>query len=138
MVRHVEVYVVVFFCFKQKPGDEVRISDCSSDVCSSDLGTPLGTSLSALELGCDSSACEVTPWNRRGFSATHVTAIRLTEPIAAMAMITPRLNRIARGGRLRIASVSGSSLGGAAAGEAPLTSTSLTTDYPGCWCRPFG
>ena len=43
-----------------------------------------------------------------GLSAIHVTAIRLIEPIAAIAMMTPRLNRIARGGRLRIANVSGS------------------------------
>src|SRR3546814_1794652 len=28
----------MFFCFKQKSADEVRISDWSSDVCSSDLG----------------------------------------------------------------------------------------------------
>src|SRR3546814_10142130 len=31
-------YVVVFFFFKQKTAYEVRISDWSSDVCSSDLG----------------------------------------------------------------------------------------------------
>src|SRR3546814_998605 len=30
-------YVVVFFCFKQKTAYEMRISDRSSDVCSSDL-----------------------------------------------------------------------------------------------------
>lgn len=41
--------------------------------------------------------------------AIQVTAIRLTEPIAAIAMIMPRLKRIARGGRARIASISGSS-----------------------------
>src|SRR3546814_8919132 len=29
---------VVFFCFKQKTAYEMRISDWSSDVCSSDLG----------------------------------------------------------------------------------------------------
>src|SRR3546814_4154451 len=32
--------IVVFFCFKQKTAYEMRISDWSSDVCSSDL--PLG------------------------------------------------------------------------------------------------
>src|SRR3546814_3947443 len=31
----------VFFFFKQKTAYEMRISDWSSDVCSSDLGTPL-------------------------------------------------------------------------------------------------
>src|SRR3546814_3788752 len=30
-------YVCVFFFFKQKTAYEMRISDCSSDVCSSDL-----------------------------------------------------------------------------------------------------
>src|SRR3546814_8246190 len=30
--------MVVFFCFKQKTAYEMRISDWSSDVCSSDLG----------------------------------------------------------------------------------------------------
>src|SRR3546814_233979 len=33
---------VFFFCFKQKPADEMRISDWISDVCSSDLSTPDG------------------------------------------------------------------------------------------------
>src|SRR3546814_8270247 len=31
--------MVCFFCFKQKTAYEMRISDWSSDVCSSDLGT---------------------------------------------------------------------------------------------------
>src|SRR3546814_3966505 len=31
--------VFIFFCFKQKTAYEMRISDWSSDVCSSDLGT---------------------------------------------------------------------------------------------------
>src|SRR3546814_692493 len=34
--------VLLFFCFKQKTAYEVRISDWSSDVCSSDLPGPLG------------------------------------------------------------------------------------------------
>src|SRR3546814_19497416 len=34
------LYVVVFFFFKQKTAYEMRISDWSSDVCSSDLGLP--------------------------------------------------------------------------------------------------
>src|SRR3546814_5273651 len=32
------LYHVLFFFFKQKPAYEMRISDWSSDVCSSDLG----------------------------------------------------------------------------------------------------
>src|SRR3546814_9427754 len=33
--------LIFFFCFKQKTAYEMRISDWSSDVCSSDLGDPL-------------------------------------------------------------------------------------------------
>src|SRR3546814_15990162 len=35
------MYVVLFFFFKQKTAYEVRISDWSSDVCSSDLQNPI-------------------------------------------------------------------------------------------------
>src|SRR3546814_10114049 len=34
------VFVLFFFFFKQKPAYEMRISDWSSDVCSSDLASP--------------------------------------------------------------------------------------------------
>src|SRR3546814_10524988 len=37
MVRYVWLCVVLFFFFKQKTAYEMRISDWSSDVCSSDL-----------------------------------------------------------------------------------------------------
>src|SRR3546814_9935458 len=33
----VSIYLLSFFCFKQKTAYEMRISDWSSDVCSSDL-----------------------------------------------------------------------------------------------------
>src|SRR3546814_2169090 len=36
-VYMVVMSVLLFFCFKQKTADEMRISDWSSDVCSSDL-----------------------------------------------------------------------------------------------------
>src|SRR3546814_14815137 len=39
--------MVLFFCFKQKTAYEMRISDWSSDVCSSDL-QPLADALAAL------------------------------------------------------------------------------------------
>src|SRR3546814_9438189 len=45
-----------FFFFKQKTAYEMRISDWSSDVCSSDLGTPfhyLALLDAAEALGCD-------------------------------------------------------------------------------------
>src|SRR3546814_18501280 len=41
MLRGTYVDVLVFFCFKQKTAYEMRISDWSSDVCSSDLKTIL-------------------------------------------------------------------------------------------------
>src|SRR3546814_5065454 len=40
-------YIVLFFFFKQKTAYEMRISDWSSDVCSSDLLLPLGDLLRA-------------------------------------------------------------------------------------------
>src|SRR3546814_10476026 len=40
-VLFVVVYCVFFFFFKQKTAYEMRISDWSSDVCSSDLELPL-------------------------------------------------------------------------------------------------
>src|SRR3546814_8951690 len=42
------------FFFKQKTADDMRISDCSSDVCSSDLGaeTPLRGYWSAMMHAC--------------------------------------------------------------------------------------
>src|SRR3546814_3103610 len=42
------IYIIFFFFFKQKTAYELRISDWSSDVCSSDLlpdGTPLTSAL---------------------------------------------------------------------------------------------
>src|SRR3546814_4308283 len=45
----------VFFFFKQKPSYELRISDCSSDVCSSDLGIRHVIS----ELRCQHDSCDV-------------------------------------------------------------------------------
>src|SRR3546814_3054013 len=39
-VMHVSLFLVLFFFFKQKTAYEMRISDWSSDVCSSDLPPP--------------------------------------------------------------------------------------------------
>src|SRR3546814_8234270 len=39
---YINVYVIFFFFFKQKTAYEMRISDWSSDVCSSDLGALVG------------------------------------------------------------------------------------------------
>src|SRR3546814_7099105 len=48
------VVLFVFFCFKQRTAYEMRISDCSSDLCSSDLfnsGARLGASKRRLDYG---------------------------------------------------------------------------------------
>src|SRR3546814_4221330 len=37
MISYVYIVIDLFFCFKQKTAYEMRISDWSSDVCSSDL-----------------------------------------------------------------------------------------------------
>src|SRR3546814_17893697 len=91
----------------------MRISDWSSDVCSSDLvaGNPFRASVEGRLLGSDSSWRSATALNTRGFSAIQATAIRLTDPRAAMAMMTPRRNRMARAGLVRIAKVSGTTFG---------------------------
>src|SRR3546814_6947163 len=53
-------YVIVF-CFKQKTAYEMRISDWSSDVCSSDLrGMLLGTSVMTLFAGTTAFAQDET------------------------------------------------------------------------------
>src|SRR3546814_8248319 len=47
----VPIDVCVFFFFKQKTAYELRISDWSSDVCSSDLGVPTTRALSLVGTG---------------------------------------------------------------------------------------
>src|SRR3546814_7097493 len=50
------VYVFFFFFFKQKTAYEMRISDWSSDVCSSDLTTPFIAQIVQLQrIGCTGS-----------------------------------------------------------------------------------
>src|SRR3546814_4157350 len=73
-VRWVACWVVVlcFFFFKQKTAYEMRISDWSSDVCSSDLGvgTPLGPDLtSGTWLWGDGSLASLTDTIRKGVPA---------------------------------------------------------------------
>src|SRR3546814_6357345 len=47
------VFVFYFFFFKQKTAYEMRISDWSSDVCSSDLGRHLAQFAAILDVGQD-------------------------------------------------------------------------------------
>lgn len=75
--------------------------------------------------GCDISSCPEARWNRRGLSASQVTVARPIDPTAAMAMMTLRLNRIARGGRERRARLSGSSLAGDVAAASPRASNAM-------------
>src|SRR3546814_15305279 len=53
-------FIMVFFCFQQKTAYELRISDWSSDVCSSDLRTALSRSQGD---GCRAGLDP--PWARR-------------------------------------------------------------------------
>src|SRR3546814_10882933 len=46
-----QLFVSFFFFFKQKTAYEMRISDWSSDVCSSDLSPPRGPSAPEAQLG---------------------------------------------------------------------------------------
>src|SRR3546814_7328111 len=50
----VDMMVIICLCFKQKTAYEMRISDWSSDVCSSDLftGTVTGYTISDVKYNC--------------------------------------------------------------------------------------
>src|SRR3546814_3769274 len=50
MCIYIYVMDVVFFFFKQKTAYEMRISDLSSDVCSSDLSKPGGVELDGVPI----------------------------------------------------------------------------------------
>src|SRR3546814_10675236 len=54
------VIVVVVFFFKQKTAYEMRISDWSSDVCSSDLG-PMSTTSSSTPVESFTRCCSKSP-----------------------------------------------------------------------------
>src|SRR3546814_6962149 len=59
------LYIFLFFFFKQKTAYEMRISDWSSDVCSSDLP-------------CRAVRCATGPWQRSTLSL-HGSALRSEE-----------------------------------------------------------
>src|SRR3546814_11172169 len=74
------ICVVCFFCFKQKTAYEMRISDWSSDVCSSDLELPAHAS--------GRSSCLPSPqfWGRDSCSQQWLKIKRATvirDPIAS-------------------------------------------------------
>src|SRR3546814_3873897 len=51
-----------FFFFKQKTAYEMRISDWSSDVCSSDLGSAYA-SHNSVKVGCKDLALDLITWD---------------------------------------------------------------------------
>src|SRR3546814_1701795 len=51
--EYVDLLLQSFFFFKQKTAYEIRISDCSSDVCSSDLPTNIDDPVGGPRLGAD-------------------------------------------------------------------------------------
>src|SRR3546814_17946540 len=52
----ISIFLFVFFFFKQKTAYEMRISDWSSDVCSSDLGAGAAEAIAAAEAAAISAA----------------------------------------------------------------------------------
>src|SRR3546814_2971519 len=54
---YVLTFVLLFFVFKQKTAYEVRISDWSSDVCSSDLAGQAWQKPAAAHVGEEANAC---------------------------------------------------------------------------------
>src|SRR3546814_1803021 len=75
------MFLLVFFFFKQKTAYEMRISDWSSDVCSSDLGHRAGDDVAehAAEVGFDHVAQVAARAHRRergGDTAAHRRAVR--------------------------------------------------------------
>src|SRR3546814_8131686 len=68
----ISVYFVCFFFFKQKTAYEMRISDWSSDVCSSDLSASAAIRL--MEPGVISNRCQLSGERPR----TWQTAARMT------------------------------------------------------------
>src|SRR3546814_4353196 len=79
----------MFFFFKQKTAYEMRISDWSSDVCSSDLiartyielfqGTPLMMQLFLVFFGVALAGVEISPWMAAAIALTLFTSAYLAE-----------------------------------------------------------
>src|SRR3546814_7106988 len=82
----------VVFCFKQKTAYEMRISDWSSDVCSSDLETP---SAGIIYFPARFKGRLGASWSRDGFTASsavnHVSGVTnnlLATPVKGGSMTT--------------------------------------------------
>src|SRR3546814_15223894 len=111
---------VLLFFFKQKTAYEMRISDWSSDVCSSDL------------IALPSSPLTIP--TVFGPSAIQATPAMANAPAAAPPIMTPRRKRPTRPGAARSVSVSGAALrdgSGAGGQRAPgLTGSAITASSP--------
>src|SRR3546814_16741049 len=94
---------VGFFVFKQKTAYEMRISDWSSDVCSSDLETePDATTADALAEATTSITRTVSASAIICFTVSGSTARRVARerPSAPVLMLTPRIDTARRMGLL--------------------------------------
>src|SRR3546814_5095109 len=83
---------VLFFFFKQKPAYEMRISDWSSDVCSSDLayaGTGIGLALCRKVVEFHGGTIEVEPSDGPG-TVIHVTLPVERDPDPAVPVAVAR------------------------------------------------
>src|SRR3546814_14864078 len=80
----------MFFFFKQKTAYEMRISDWSSDVCSSDLGTNAG--LKRVSAGTEAASYTELLHVRRRF--IHKEALRSATALVTNAVLATRDQRI--------------------------------------------
>src|SRR3546814_9326153 len=69
--------IVFFFFFKQKTAYEMRVSDWSSDVCSSDLGEKHGEVRCAIALSVPVEGTETVRRNRRRVCAAGGPIVRI-------------------------------------------------------------
>src|SRR3546814_17145781 len=74
----------VFFFFKQKTAYEMRISDWSSDVCSSDLGLFVNVGQESVQLGWNAGTNTLTGTGPRGALFT----VELTNPATGAYKVT--------------------------------------------------
>src|SRR3546814_1006897 len=80
--------VLLFFFFKQKTAYEMRISDWSSDVCSSDLADLIASGLMTRLLGRASLAASAPP-SAAGAGAGSAVQRATPKPVTAARAIAP-------------------------------------------------
>src|SRR3546814_3923060 len=88
------VYCCLFFFFKQKTAYEMRISDWSSDVCSSDLTSPAGDAMARSDRTRDRSARDAAaPHLRCRGDRRRAETERVLNLTSAMTLDAPTIGR---------------------------------------------